>query len=183
MARTRTDYTKNRWAAAHRRPKIERPTVVDFRNDRLFPRIERAVAAILAEGNVVAPVEVLVRLEKLTAKQLDDWRRGRIPYLERVIRGNLTQLSRLLRILRFHAHDLCLVPSQTAYLKWGKGRRTPLRFSKTGDPRVEQAYARHFVWPGKGPFHAPGAKRPSAELPIASSETTLDDRAADHASR
>lgn len=47
-------------------------------------------------------------------------------YLERVIQGSLSRLSRLLRILGYHCHDLNLVSSQTAYVKWGKGSRTPL---------------------------------------------------------
>jgi hypothetical protein len=34
---------------------------------------------------------------------------GRVPYLEKVIKCNLTSLARLLRILRLHAHDLNLV--------------------------------------------------------------------------
>jgi hypothetical protein len=132
-----------------------RVTVHDFRRDPMFPRIERAVAAILANGKVVAPVDVLVKMDILASKDLDDWRFGRVPYLEGVIRGSLSRLSRLLRILGFHCHDLNLVPSQTAYVKWGKGPRTPLRFTKTREQRLEKIYARHFVWPGKGPFHPP----------------------------
>ncbi len=136
----------------------EQATVHDFRNDPMFPRIERAVAAILAHGKVVAPVDVLVKMDILAPKDLEDWRFGRVLYLERVIHGSLSRLSRLLRILGFHCHDLNLTASQTAYVKWGKGRRTPLRFTKTGEERLEKVYARHFVWPGKGPFHPPGEK-------------------------
>ena len=65
-----------------------------------------------------------------------------------MINCNLSRLSRLLRILRSHAHDLKLVPSQTAYRRQGKGPKQALRFTKTGDPDVEAAYARHFVLPG-----------------------------------
>jgi hypothetical protein len=137
---------------------MTRPTVADFRLDPMFPRIERAVAAILANGKVVAPVDVLVKMDLVTQKDLEDWRLGRTPYLERVIRGSLSRLSRLLRILGFHCHDLNLVPSPTAYVRWGSGPRTPLRFTKTCEPRLEKVYARHFVWPGKGPFHPPREK-------------------------
>ena len=63
-----------------------------------------------------------------------------------------------LRILRFHAHDLKLMPSTTAYMRWGKGPKKRLRFTKTGDPKLEEAYSRHFVWPGKGPFHPPASQ-------------------------
>jgi len=75
--------------------------------------------------------------------------------LEKVIDCNLTRLSRLLRILRFHVHDLKLVPPVTVYKRWGKGSKQRLRFTKTADRKLEAAYARHFVWPGKGPFHPP----------------------------
>jgi hypothetical protein len=95
----------------------------------------------------------------LDPAKLKDWRFGRVPYLEKVIQGNLTRLSRLLRILRFHAHDLKLVPSTTAYMRWGKGPKQRLRFTKTGDAKLEEAYSRHFVWPGKGPFHPPEPRR------------------------
>ena len=78
--------------------------------------------------------------------------------LEAVINCNLTRLSRILKMLRFHAHDLMLVPSVTAYRRWGKGPKQRLRFTKTGDPNLEEAYARHFVWAGKGPFHPPAPK-------------------------
>ena len=132
-----------------------RPGVDNFRSDPLFPRIQRAVAAILAKGKVVAPVDVLVAMELVAPDKLADWRRGRVPYLEQVIHSNLTRLARLLRILRFHAHDLNLVPSHTAYLRHGKGPKQLLRFTKTGDANLEAAYARHFVWPGKQPFRAP----------------------------
>jgi hypothetical protein len=94
----------------------------------------------------------------LIREHLEDWRRGRVPYLERVVDCNLTRLGRLLRVLRFHAHDLSLKPPCTAYKRSGKGPKQRLRFTKTGDPKVEQAYATHFVWPGKEPFHPPAPK-------------------------
>jgi hypothetical protein len=38
-------------------------------------------------------------------------------------------------------------------MRWGKGPKQRLRFTKTGDPAVEEAYATHFVSPGRIPFH------------------------------
>ncbi len=138
--------------------RIPTVSVATHREDPLYPRIARAVDALLQRGKVVAPVEVLVGMGLLTAEHLEDWRRGRVPYLERVIDCNLTRLSRLLRILRFHAHDLNLEPSWTGYRRRGKGPKQRLRFTKTGDRRLEEAYATHFVWPGKGSFHRPAPK-------------------------
>lgn len=139
----------------HRSPAVSLAT---YREDPLYPRIARAVAAMLQRGTVVAPVHVLVGMDLLAQEHLEAWRRGRVRCLEEVITCNLTRLSRLLRILRFHAHDLNLLPSVTVYRRWGKGPQRPLRFTRSGDPKIEEAYATHFVWPGKGPFHPPAPR-------------------------
>ena len=139
-------------------PSKSKVRVETFRDDKLYFRVMRAVEQLLAKSKVVAPVDVLVQMDLLDPRHIEDWRRGRVPYLEKVIDCNLTRLSRLLRILRFHAHDLKLKPSVTAYMRWGKGPKRRVRFTKTGDPKLEEAYARHFVWPGKGPFHPPASK-------------------------
>ena len=140
-------------------------SVDSYRDDSLYPRIVRAVEPILARGKVVAPVDVLIGMGLLDPARLEDWRFGRVPYLETVINCNLTRLSRLLRILRFHAHDLKLVPSSTVYQRWGKGPKQPLRFTKSRDAKLEKAYATHFVWPGKGPFHLPAPRHRSRSEP------------------
>ena len=92
---------------------MKKVSVDNFRSDPMFPRIEHVVAEQLAKGNGVAPVGVLVGMGLLRPEHLADWRRGRVTYLESVINCNLSSLSRLLRILRFHAHDLNLKPSTT----------------------------------------------------------------------
>jgi hypothetical protein len=153
-----SDRTTKRASHPGRHRRTTGINVETYRNDPLFPRMARAVDAILRSGKVVAPVDVLVGMGLLTPEHLEDWRRGRVPYLERVINCNLARLSRVLRILPFYAHDLNLVPSITVYMRWGKGPKHRLRFSKTGEPKIEEAYSRHFVWPGKGPFHMPGER-------------------------
>jgi hypothetical protein len=141
----------------------KRVSVHDFHDDPMFRRIERVVADLLVSGNVVTPVDVLIGMGVLRSDRLNDWRCGRVPYLERVIGCNLTRLSRLLRILRFHVHDLHLKPSATVYMRYGKGPKRRLRFSKTGDAGIETAYSTHFVWPGKRPFHAAREPVPSTD--------------------
>jgi len=140
-------------------------SVDSYRDDSLYPRIVRAVESILAHGKVVAPVDVLIGMALLDPARLEDWRFGRVPYLEKVINCNLTRLSKLLRILSFHAHDLKLVPSATAYMRWGKGPKRRLHFTKTGDGKLEEAYSLHFVWPGKGPFHLPAPRHGARSEP------------------
>jgi len=122
----------------------------NYQKHKLYPAIARAVAAILETNNVVTPIELLLRLQRISKQQCEDWRFGRVPYLERVCIGNLSTLSVILRILDHHARAIGLKPSQTVYHKWGRGgKHIVLRFSKTGEPALEAAYSRHYVASGR----------------------------------
>ena len=128
---------------------MKKITVANYKQDAYYAPIVRAVENLLREKGFVAPVELFIRMDLLSPEAAEDWRRGRISYLERVIRCNLGKASRILNILRMHAHDLDLKPSLTVYKRWTKSSRPLLRFSKTGDHNIEEAYARHFVSPCK----------------------------------
>ena len=52
--------------------------VANFRDDRLYPKIECAVTSILAKGTVVAPVDVLIVMGLLKPDDLEAWRRGNL---------------------------------------------------------------------------------------------------------
>ena len=88
-------------------------------------------------------------MELLDRRDAENWRAGRIAYLERVIKCNLAKASRILRILHFHAHDLKLKPSMTVYRRKTASGKFLLRFSKSGEKNIEEAYARYFVKLGK----------------------------------
>ena len=125
---------------------MKKVTATNYQKDKLYPAVARVVAETLKTSDVVTPLELLVRLERITKQQCEDWRFGRIPYLERVCQGNLSKLSAILRILDHHARAIGLKPSQTVYHKWGRGgKRIILRFSKSGEPALEAAYSRHYV--------------------------------------
>ncbi|WP_302053184.1 hypothetical protein [Virgibacillus pantothenticus] len=44
-------------------------------------------------------------MQKITLKQVNDWRRRRIPYLEKAITGNLSKLQFTLQSLRQFAQE------------------------------------------------------------------------------
>lgn len=113
--------------------------------DPLLPLVAEVVADILAGGDVVAPLDVLARLEILDDDLVETWRRGGVPYLERGITRGLSRVARLLRLVREHSLALGLEPVPGKYLRRGKGPNRRLRFSKRGDPASELAYATHFV--------------------------------------
>ena len=125
---------------------MQQVTVTTYRRDPYYPRVVRAVATILARSDVVAPVEVLLEMGNLTPKHYEAWSRGHVPYLERVFAGSLSKANRILRLIRFHMHDLNMLPRRTVYHQWGQGTTRLLRFSKSGNQDIEKAYATHYVW-------------------------------------
>jgi hypothetical protein len=101
---------------------------------------------LLAKNGFISPVEVLMSIGKLSKEDHERWRFRQIPYLEKVLPGSLNQLQFLLRALREIARDeLALHPSRTVYTSWGKGARQKLRFSKYGNPYLEELYSTHYV--------------------------------------
>jgi len=107
--------------------------------------LEEVVAELLETGDVVTPLEVLVRLELVDPDCVADWRQGRLPYLERGVTTGLARVARVLQLLREHALALGLRPVAGKYQRPGKGPKRRLRFSKRGDEDSERAYTTHFV--------------------------------------
>jgi hypothetical protein len=128
---------------------MKKITLQNYMTDKYYPKIVKAVDNELKSQNFVTPIRVFVSMGLLEAKDIDNWQKGRVPYLEKVIRCNLAKASRILRILRFHAHDLNLKPSITVYRRKTGGGKIPLRFSKSSEKNIEEAYSRHFVKLGK----------------------------------
>lgn len=127
---------------------MKKITVANYKQDKYYEKVVRAMAAVLERQESVSPIDVMLQLQRLTPKQVEDWRFARIAYLERVTVGGLGTVNRILRLMGFHAHDLNLIPSQTVYRKWGKGgKRITLRFSKSGEPKLEASWSRHYTCP------------------------------------
>lgn len=98
-----------------------------------------------------APVDVLMDIGVLSKENYENWRFGRVPYLEKVCTVNLRKLAFVLNQIRSYAKKSGYKDSYTVYKQWGRkssGSNTktiPLRFSKSGNPIVERAYATHYL--------------------------------------
>ncbi len=123
-------------------------------NKNLMARVERAVAALLErDGHVTYPA-FLCELGVLTRKDLENWRAGRVPYLEKVVRTNLTRLARIQTAVRRLARAKNWKRTIT-------GPKRGRRYSKSGHPFVEEEYAAYYR-----PIQArPPAAHPPAEPP------------------
>ncbi len=104
-----------------------------------------AMDRLCRQHGYAAPVDVLMELGILTRREYEDWRFGRVDYLERVCHANLNKLSTVMRQIRVYGMKKGLRPSVCTYRRWGKGKSVPLRFSKSGDVGIERWYATHFV--------------------------------------
>ncbi len=114
--------------------------------DDIQARVRRLAEQMLAEQHYVRPVDVLLGLGWLAPPHLDQWRQGRVPYLESVVQANLSKVSTAMTELRRWARARELVPSQTAYVARTRDRRA-LRFSASNDPDIERAYRTHWISP------------------------------------
>lgn len=121
----------------------------------IIGKVHAAVYRQRRSRGYATPVDVLMDIGVLSKQDYENWRFGRVPYLEAVCNVNLRKLSFILHQMRVYAQKTGLKPSFTRYKQWGtkkkagQSRRSvvPLRFSKSGDPGVERWYATHFVDP------------------------------------
>lgn len=119
----------------------------------LIGKVHSSVYHQCQRRGYAAPVDVLMEVGVLPRQKYEDWRFGRVDYLERVCTANLRKLSCITRQIRVYAGKTGLKPSFCYYKQWGvkkkngQGHRPviPLRFSKSGDPEIERRYATHFV--------------------------------------
>lgn len=108
-------------------------------------KVRSAVYELIHEKGYASPLDLFIRMGKITPKSVEEWRFGRIPYLERVVHGNLALFSFIMSNFRKVAKEMDLKESHTVYMKWGKGPKHQLRFSKSGDTNVERNYSTHFI--------------------------------------
>jgi len=113
--------------------------------DSLERRVVAAANAALDRNRFVAPVDVLTGLGWLRAEHAEAWRRGRVPYLERVTVASLGKLGKAL-------HPAALggaarAPATRDRLRLLDQRPPPAAFTKTGDENLERAYRTHWISP------------------------------------
>jgi hypothetical protein len=114
-------------------------------NQEMRVKVHSAMYTLVKDKGVASPADVLMAIGVLSKADYENWRFGRVHYLERVCKINLHKLSSINHEIRAYAKKHNLKPSWTDYRKWGKGENTRLRFSKSGDDQIERFYATHYV--------------------------------------
>ena len=142
----------------------------------LIMKIQDAVSRQCQSRGYAAPVDVLMDIGVLSKRNYEDWRRGRVDFLERVCQINLKKLSFIQRQIRICAQKNGLKPSVAVYRQWGTtGKKVPLRFSKSGKPNIETWYATHFIDQKRmAELRAQQGKSPGTERTRAKESTERD---------
>ena len=76
---------------------MKKITLQNYTTDTYYSKIVKAVASILASETVVTSIKLFVAMELLEQKDVEHWRKGQVPYLEKAIQCNLAKASRILR--------------------------------------------------------------------------------------
>jgi hypothetical protein len=114
-------------------------------NFELEKQINAVISHLVDQKGYICSIDILIRLGYLSQTDYENWRNGKIEYLEKACRVNLGKLTTINRIIRQISRRMQLAPSLTVYNKFGKGPKTRLRFSKSGEENIEKSYATHYV--------------------------------------
>lgn len=114
-------------------------------NIDLRKKIKSLVHSLQYEKGMVCSIDILIGLNYLSKQDYENWRFGKVDYLERVCKANLSKLTLINKTIRKIANDLKLDKSWTGYNQYGKGVKRRLRFSKSGNKVIEDAYATHYI--------------------------------------
>ena len=113
----------------------------------LVRALSTITSELLNEKGYLCFVDIFMKLGYLSKSDYENWRFRRVSPLERVLTVNLSRINFIMKTVRRNSLNGHLKPSLTVYKSWGKGKKTLLQFSNSGDPAIETAYATHFVKP------------------------------------
>jgi len=113
----------------------------------LTAKISVATSELLKKKGYISFVDLFQSLGYLSNEDYESWRKGQVPYLEKIIRVNLMRINFIMKTVLKNSRNGKLKESWTFYKKWGKGPKRELRFSKSGNPQIEKTYSTHFIKP------------------------------------
>ena len=110
----------------------------------LAERVIKAAEASLAAQDYVSIIDVLEGIGWLDPGAVKRWRQGQIDFLEGALQTKPSRISEAMKLLRSWAAEKGLSASETHYVARAPQRQT-LRFSRSGNPVIEQLYRTHWA--------------------------------------
>jgi hypothetical protein len=115
--------------------------------EALQRRVVNTAEAALADHQYVSATDILIGIRFLESVHLQYWKKGRVDFLEQMIQANPAKVSLATSLFQEWALTKGLKPIETPYVRSGRDGTVDLRFSASGDPRVEKNYRTHYVSP------------------------------------
>mgnify|MGYP006964447114 CR=1 FL=1 len=110
-------------------------------------QIEKKTAAViekqLYQRGYATVEDSLIQMGWLEAKYLTQWRKGQVPYLEKVCCTNLSKLSYFMKQYFAYAAKKGYKLSQTKVYQ--RKTKKLLRFSKSGNASIERRYSTRII--------------------------------------
>lgn len=116
-----------------------------MKNEKIKKIVPELIDKQMTDRGYATIEDTLMMIGWLEQKNYLAWRNGKVPYLEKVCRVNLSKLSFLHKEYRKYAREHDYRLSRTMYRSYKQ--KKPLRFSKYGRKEVEEGYAMHIVKP------------------------------------
>jgi hypothetical protein len=114
-------------------------------NIELVKKVKTILDGLLKEKKIVCAIGLFLGLGYLSPTILNDWRRGRILYLEKGLQVNLSKLTLVMKEYRRWALEQGLLARETAYVQHATRNTIHLRFSKSGQANIETNYRTHYI--------------------------------------
>lgn len=112
-------------------------------NIELTNKVSNTSIKLLKQKGYIAPVDVLLEIGVIDKKKYNDWKNGRVIYLEKVCSGNLNKMNLILKTIENLGRQMKLKPSFCYYKQ--NGSKIKLRFSKLNSEYLETKYSTHYV--------------------------------------
>lgn len=104
-------------------------------------KIATLAGNIVSRKGHVSVIDLFIEIGWLRPDKLNDWKLGKISYLEKIITANLSKISRAMKEFKSWAVHSKLKARFHVY----KHKSHTLRFSKTGELNIETAYSMYYV--------------------------------------
>src|SRR5581483_6583582 len=116
-------------------------------NDRqeINTRVMKAAEHALARKGFVSTIDILLGLNFISQTGLHEWKIGKFAFFESLIQGNPRRVEYALECFQRWVTHKKLTISMSVYRSVGTVNKKELRFSKTGNPKIEEAYRTHYV--------------------------------------
>lgn len=100
-------------------------------NLELEKKIRSIISEVTETKGYISSIDVIIKLGYLSLPNYENWRNGKIQYLEKVCTINLSKLTTINKIMHSISKKMNLEQSLTVYNKFGKGKKQKLRFCKS----------------------------------------------------